>query len=319
MLHPTSLHGDLEKKQYPHNISINDLVDGGNSSNFPSTNKSVAVWNGTTFSSFNQTSGERIAPFQAFWVRASAASQSIIMGGTGVKTTTTGNRQMKKNFDIFGLFVSDNENRYDNLFVHFEPTASDKYEGNWDMPKLRSTRDDVPTVYAYAGAEKVYQNAVAPKQQYSMPVFFEAKQEGKAYTFSALTERYEANLPVTLEDKKTGAMHNILTADYTFNHDVKFDAQRFVLHFGDLGANNVAEVNATTKVNAYMSNGMLLLNSENFVANTTVMVADVLGRIWYEGSLSQGTQQISLPENAQGIMLIHISNGKEKTTIKTIK
>jgi hypothetical protein len=113
-------------------------------------------------------------------------------------------------------------------------------------------------------------------------------------------------------------MHNILTADYSFKHDVKFDAQRFVLHFGD-APNSVAAVNATTKVKAYISNGMLVLSSEDYIANTTVQVVDVLGRTWFEGALSQGTQQISLPENAKGILFIHINNGKEKTTIKTIK
>ena len=303
---------------YPHNISIADLLNTGNNSNFQSGNKSLSIYDGVNFSGSNATTSDYIAPFQAVWVRASGASQSVTMAGTGVKTTTTGNRQMKKNFDIFGLNVADDENRYDNIYVHFESTASDNYEGTWDIPKLRSTRDDVPTMYGYAGAEKVYQNAVAPKQQYSMPLFFESKFDGKAYSFKALTDRYEANLPVTLEDKKTGTMHNILTADYSFNHDVKFDAQRFVLHFGDV-TNNVAAVDATTKVKAYISNGMLVLSSEDYIANTTVQVVDVLGRTWFEGALSQGTQQISLPENAKGILFIHISNGKEKTTIKTIK
>jgi len=296
---------------YPFNLDIAVLVASGG---FGTGNKSIQVWNGTNFTGLNTGI---IAPFQAFWVKADGSSQTIQLSNTS-GTNSSATAYMKNERNIFRLHIQDTANRFDELSIHFEAEATNDYEGKWDIPKFKSIRSDVPNFYTRANNIAVSQNALPLQSEYSVPVFIEAQEDGMTYVIHSITDGYYLNLPVMLEDKKTGIMHNLLLADYSFVHDRSFSTERFVIHFGIKNPTSLQDLNSPSSY-AYMNDKRLMVNVPVLSGSSSIEVVDLMGRVWYTSNLHQGKQQIPLSENAKGLLIVRILNGNQFSSFRVFR
>jgi len=154
--------------------------------------------------------------------------------------------------------------------------------------------------------------------EYSIPVFLESQVDGIGYVFSAITDDYSLQLPVSLEDKKTGVIHNLGLSAYSFIHDRSFSTDRFTLHFGNSTPSSV-QVLTLTQPNVYVDGASFMVDLQELSGTASIEVVDLLGRIWYSSILQQGKQEIPLSENAKGLLIVKILNGSQINSFRVFK
>lgn len=233
--------------RYASNIDVSVLVTDGN---FGTTYKAIHVYdnanaqymaiNQSTRNTYNNAGSLPIAtsdimPFQGFWVKATSTSQSIQLKNshriTDLSTSTVlAHRTEQK--QLLKLMVSDETGRRDQALVFFHPDATDQLDGTMDMFKLKSPDPSVPTLYCREGELELCANALpVPQTERSVQLMFESRKHGAVYTFDPDFSAYTTALPVAMEDRKTGELHDLSKGKFSFVHDGQFGADWFVLHF----------------------------------------------------------------------------------------
>lgn len=233
--------------RYASNIDVSALVADGN---FGTTYKAVHAYDNATAQyiainqssriAYNNSSSRAIAtndimPFQGFWVKATSLSQSIQLKNshriTDLSTSSVfaGRTEQKQ---LLRLNVSDENGRMDQALVFFNSGATDQLDGTMDMFKLKSPDPSVPTLYCREGELELCANALpVPQTERSVQLMFESRKHGAVYTFDPDFSAYTSALPVAMEDRKTGELHDLSKGKFSFVHDGQFGADRFVLHF----------------------------------------------------------------------------------------
>lgn len=242
--------------RFPSNIDVSVLI---NDANFGSTYKAVHVYNQQTGQYFGinqsslvnyQASGgslspltNDIIPFQGFWVKATSTSQSIQVKNSHRSTDlSTSAVFARKSIDQFRLNVSDTLGRGDQIAVLFDANATEQLDGTMDLYKLKSPNKGVPTMYCRQGDLELSANALPVLTNERMvQLIFESRQPGLTYTIYPDFSSLSPETTVSLEDRKTGTLHDLSKGAYSFTCDNAFDNARFVLHFNK---NNTAKSTA---------------------------------------------------------------------------
>lgn len=232
--------------RFPSNIDVSVLI---NDANFGSTYKAVHAYSEVTGQYFAinqssminyQTSGgslspttNDIIPFQGFWVKATSSSQSIQVKNSHRSTDlSTSTVFARNNVEQLKLNVSDERGRGDQVAVLFDAAATEQLDGTMDLLKLRSPNRSVPTMYFQEGELELCANALPLlNNERDIQLMFESEQHGLAYTISPDFSAFNINASVNIEDRKTGAMHDLSKGAYRFTYDNTFGKNRFVLHF----------------------------------------------------------------------------------------
>lgn len=232
--------------RFPSNIDVSVLI---NDANFGTTYKAVHVYNQQTGQYFGinqsslinyQASGgslspltNDIIPFQGFWVKATSTSQSIQVKNSHRSTDlSTSAVFARKSVDQFRLNVSDTLGRGDQLAVLFDADATEQLDGTMDLYKLKSPNKWVPTMYCQQGDLELSANALPVlTNERIVQLMFESRQAGLTYTISPDFSLLNSETVVSLEDRKTGALHDLSKGAYSFTFDNAFNNARFVLHF----------------------------------------------------------------------------------------
>lgn len=232
--------------RFPSNIDVSVLI---NDANFGTTYKAVHVYNqqtgqyfGINQSSLNnyQTSGGQLStltndiiPFQGFWVKATSTSQSIQVKNSHRSTDLSTSAVFTRNStDQFRLIVSDTLGWGDQVAVLFDTNATERLDGTMDLFKLKSPNKWVPTMYCQEGDLELSANALPLlTNERTIQLMFESQRPGLTYTISPDFSSFDPETKVTLEDRKTGALHDLSKGTYRFTYDNTFDNARFVLHF----------------------------------------------------------------------------------------
>lgn len=234
--------------RFPSNIDVSVLIADAN---FGTTYKAVHVYNQQTGQYFGinqstlinyQASGgslspatNDIIPFQGFWVKATSTSQSIQVKNSHRSTDlSTSAVFARKSVDQFRLNVSDTLGRGDQIAVLFDANATDQLDGAMDMYKLKSPNKWVPTLYCRQGDLELSANALPVlTNERIVQLIFESQQAGLTYTISPDFSLLNPETIVSLEDRKTGTLHDLSKGAYSFTCDNAFDNSRFILHFNN--------------------------------------------------------------------------------------
>lgn len=238
--------------RFPSLLDISVLV---NDANFGTTYKAVHVYNEVTgqYAGINQSTLNTyncstslpiattdIIPFQGFWVKATSTSQSITVKNIHrITDLTTAAVFAKLQHELLRLNVSDSLGRGDQVVVFFDAQATEQLDGAMDLFKLKSPNNTVPTLYCQEGDLELSTDALPTLNgTRTIQLKFESQKTGSTYTFSPDFSTFNGRAAVHLEDRKTGAMHDLFTGPYQFVYDGSFNSDRFALHFTP---NDVAE------------------------------------------------------------------------------
>lgn len=320
---------------FPSNLGIYNLI---NDANFGSTYKAVHIWNqGTsqmvglnqsTMNSYNNSSTSvwstirQISPFTAFWVKATSTSQSIqVKNSMRISRTDSlpTSTYYKNALDIFTIEVKDNDGWVDYFSTCFDAAATDGMDYTMDLYKFKSLATEVPTLYTMVDGDMLSFSAMPIKTSYSVPVYIESYTNGKQYTIRSITDQYADYYDVELVDNKTGAKTNLLTTNYTFNHDAAYKNARFTLNFSQKATVSVDEIFNQEKTWAFTNeNGInVTYQNKNELATATVEIYNMLGQQLYASTPLSGDQTVTYKpaknEAANVYIVKVISNGKAQS------
>ena len=248
----------------------------------PNVNQSVYYWDGwsNTYESWAGGVGSLIPPTQGFFVSTTAADQVDLAPGARVHNTA---QWWWKNEISNLLKLKAEGNGYaDGTYIRFHDDATASFDKVWDAYKLMSDVPEVPQIYTSLNGTNYSINAVEGADM--MPLSFTAGVSG-SYTI-AIEENNDFDV-VYLEDLKTGVLHNLETA-YEFSYVEGENADRFVIHFGQISMDNA-------------QNGLVVYSNQNnvYVYNANnlrgdVQIYSVMGQLVTSVSLEDGMNVIGL-------------------------
>src|SRR5690606_10900905 len=142
-----------------------------------------------------------IAPWQAFWVKADSVLQSIQVKNIHRTTSMTNvTIFMKSSPDFMRLNIADNKGNKDQIAVQFALDATEDFEGDKDLYKLRSLSSEVPTLYIKQGTQEQSATVVPYTKDRIVNLILETYKNNEDYTFSPDFDNFEYFGDVVLED-----------------------------------------------------------------------------------------------------------------------
>ena len=198
----------------------------------------------------------------------------------------------------------------DKTIIHFNEQATTDFDGNYDAFKLMSANMQVPMIYT--GNKENTQFAINGLPQVvegiSIPVSLRIGADG-TYIVEANINEIETN--IFLEDLFTGTTTKLNeTSTYTFTASEGDNENRFKLHFGATGVNEIQK----EALQAYMSGQNLFVIGEEGAAQLSVY--DIQGKQLFNKQVelnSQFRQTLDLP---QGVYVVSVQS---KEIVKTAK
>ncbi|MCD4735171.1 MAG: hypothetical protein K8R53_03950 [Bacteroidales bacterium] len=220
-----------------------------------------------------------VPPTQAFFFEADGTVPVIPLAFTNAERTHTGAGYFYKDApqELLRLEVAGNTN-VDQTTIYFAENATAMHDGSFDAKKLHS--DDM-SLWTNAGNIELSINGMPATDM--VPVNFRAVASG-TYSIEAVDNGFEI---VYLEDLKTGILHDLNSA-YEFNYTEGEDADRFIIHFGQISMEN-----AQNGIVVYShENNVYVYNANNLTGN--IHILSVMGQQVADVSLENGLNIISM-------------------------
>ncbi len=322
---------NLIPNPYPSNLSATALI---NSAGFGSAYKAVHVWdnnlkqfkaiNASTLVNYHTDGGSiygsyaYIPPFTSFWVKASATSQTVSITNasrTGLTDSLLPDNFMKTGFDVFRLTVKENSaGLLDQLSVCFEDNATEAFDHELDIYKIKTIEPMAPSLYCYADNNLLSLKALPYLKNHRIPVFFESKAHNKEHTFSAVIEHYHLFYDVFLTDLKLNKRVNILKDPYTFTHTEGDDSQRFVLDFMQIPTAITGETMNEPRFYTYVEDNSVYVKLSKHTAHAKVEFYNAVGQKLFATETTNSIVKYSPSfSNGQLIYVTVTTDGKRST------
>lgn len=192
----------------------------------------IYYWDGTGYKSWNNGGdGSRYAaPAQGFFIVTATDGSFQVTNANRTNTAGTwykSGQELRPNT----LVLETSGNSYtDKLFVEFNPEAGEAFDLVHDAYKFVSTSDGISQLYSYTGDNKLSID-VRPSCEVIQLGFTNTTSGQYQIGISEMADISKA----TLEDVKTGAIHNLLNGPYTFDYTAGEDDKRFKLKMGTVG------------------------------------------------------------------------------------
>lgn len=291
------------------------------------------VWDGFNYLSYVSgagSAGRYISPFQAFFVQLDANSPGnfTFKQSARVSDQTPELRKISSPaFDGISLTVSSvQENVQDEVYVGFEPEATESYDSEWDARKLRNA-NHVPNIYVHHLGQNysVFKTSPADSAVYELNLDYPYSDHMQ---LSADISGLQSYRRVLLTDLKTGKKTELNNTEvYDFVNDSGYNGSRFSLTFTNSvatqteGENNVEELSFKLNQNypnPFNPTTTIPLNL-NKPAHVRVTIFDSLGRlvdILYKGQLASGKYewQWDASERSGGIYYYRVQTNEHSVT-----
>lgn len=273
------------------------------------------IWDGTAYKAYSSQVGydlgyRYIPPMQGFFIITNASGNFNL---TNVARTHEGAANFYKSSGIKsfsnGIVLETSNGSYtDEWCMVFDPEASESFELPKDALKLLSGTPGISQLWS-VGTDGKMAIDIRPETQH-IQLGFSNSQSG-IYTIS-LKEMADID-NATLEDTKTGVLHNLADGAYEFAWDVNDAQSRFKLHLNSVGIEETPI--SKSNILIYTANNQIFITGAE---NGEVLVSDMMGRVVLRQEISD-EKSISVPESLQtGVYLVTIQNGKEIKTGKVL-
>lgn len=310
----------LVPNPYPSAIDWDDVA-GWTKTNLQNV---IYVWNPVTnnYATYNGTGtngGSRyIAPGQAFFVKASAASPVLSMTNDVRVHNTVGflKSTSEEPKDVFRLKLSDTESS-DEIVVRFTNDAynekdaldADKLFGAATAPQLYSSIDESILLSINAlphSSETIH-----------VPVGIEYAQDGELSLNASGFDSFVSEIDVQLEDLLNGNIVDLKENPVIqFTHSAGNDPMRFVLHF--MGVTGTDEIGQTSDAHIFYNNRQVFMNIPALEGEKALVSCfDISGRKLSESNITLGSST-RIPAPDADVFLVRIICGDQVITKKII-
>ena len=207
------------------------------------------------------------------------------------------------------------------VFIGFPSNGSDSLDIPGDVHKLYSG-EDIPQLYASEQDIKLSTNVRPPLdgQGQSVPLHMDQIKEG-SYNLTLYHREGVSEIPVMLEDMKTGAVHDFdKELTYEFKAQPGDEANRFLLHFNKL-ITGIEEARAGEKesIHIYSHSNSVYINHKKVSGicdSRMIRIYDLLGRPVIQQAIpSKSLVEIPL-QNAGGYLMVEVIQCDEVFTEK---
>jgi len=242
-------------------------------------------------------------------------SASVISGIADHLTDadTTLLKSENTNTDILRITVNAN-NKSDELYIHFNPDATDLFDGAFDAYNLASLAGNiVPDIYAVDALGTKYSINTFPFSgiDKTVEVGFEIAADATAVLQTSGVETFNGypDMGIYLLDTKTGNQVSLrTTCEYTFAYQASDDPRRFKIKFIGITAGIPQNKKNGSVCRVFAANRELNLQYNELAGkHGCANILDLQGRLIETVALDgSGFQKVSLPVST-GIYLVHIS------------
>jgi len=186
----------------------------------------------------------------------------------------------------------------DETVVYFKEEATIGFDGQLDAYKIPSFEESAP--YIYSTANQGMAINVLPEVT-TVPMNVKVGTETGTFTIEALSTGEFSEL--NLKDLSTGVITDLNSDSYTFNYIPGVD-NRFELHFGPLGVNDLAN----NLYNVYSYNKEIHVITPNTTSGN-ITVYDMMGKEVASQSISGTDNVITLSQSAHYIVKVISEEG----------
>jgi hypothetical protein len=218
-----------------------------------------------------------------------------------------------------------NSQFYDEMIVHFNQNATEKYDGDFDAHKAPENGGTMPDMYMISADKKNISINGLPFSalQKNVPFIVKSKIAGEYQINVQDTSSIPTNSNVFLWDKELNIKQNLLLNPiYKFTAKVATYNTRFELIF-DISINANLVGNLTLYPNPSTDNNVTLRLLTNENANLNIAIYDVMGRvaktITAHKDLNTFEMPLDLSDLSQGVYVIQIHDGKKTYSSKFVK
>ncbi|OON67051.1 hypothetical protein B0919_19645 [Hymenobacter sp. CRA2] len=177
-----------------------------------------------------------IAMGQGFFVRANSGAPTLALTNSA-RVTTLENPALNRTQETRPLLAlalrltGGSTAHEDVLYVYQQAGATTGFDGAYDALKLQLNSGQQPTLYQQAGTDALsIQGLPTGNQPLDLPLAVNAAVAG-SYTFTPQQlVNFDASAQLWLEDRQTGAWHNLRQGDYAAQLPAGLHPTRFVLH-----------------------------------------------------------------------------------------
>lgn len=248
-----------------------------------------------------------IPPMQAFWVRATSATNTFTANNTMRSHESGTNRLKAKSTDtqqVLRLVVSNGSN-FDETLVLFNESAQNGFD-DYDSPKMSNNTISIPEIYTQVGEQKLVMNGMnAIKYETEIPLGFTTGEFNNFSIMNTQMTNFPAGTKLILKDKLLNTEKD-LSGDtpYTFESGVSNSTDRFSLIFRNLGSTTEIENAETcnTKVFVNTANQITILAPEK----CSYAVYNAIGQKQLDAILKSTEESINKHFNA-GVYFVELS------------
>ncbi len=163
-----------------------------------------------------------------------------------------------------------NEIYTDELYIVFNQDAGSGFDLQFDAWKIMTQEENISQVYSIMDDKKLSIDQQPATS--SIPVGFYCSQSGN-YTFSIGESTFDG--PVYLEDTKTGTIHDLRSASYTFLYELGENDNRFILHFTPMGISNMER---SQPFSIYASGNTIYISADEVQNRMQIHIYDLTGQ-----------------------------------------
>ncbi len=276
----------------------------------------IYIWNGTQYASYVGTTGTNggskfIAPFQGFFVHASANSPAISIKKAARTHQAVSYFKSTENQTLRIALSGLGSN--DESVICVSDTATTDFDSNMDAYKLLSLKSDVAGLYTMINDVNYSINSFSVNDRVSVNIAVVAPQSGEYNLSFTGFDGFNSAYSFMLEDKETGIVYNVKNnSNLSFNVVAGTNQDRFVLTISRnaTGINDQLDSN-NCKVYAQKST-LYFENCENMLA----VVYDVTGKIISEITLGNNQLETKGLNVTSGIYMVKVTGEKSSKSFK---
>lgn len=256
-----------------------------------------------------------VAPMQAFWIRATEAT-NITFNDTQRSLRPTGLALRKATQVAQGSLRLQvrQADKWDETLIAFYPEAVDTYDA-YDARKQFNNVAGLPELYTQSGAIDVAINGLSPDaKQRMLPLGLKVNQAGSLTLTCVEASGFER---VYLKDVQTGTMVELTSgAEYAFDAEIGTSLDRFELYV-DQTPTRISDMDVASVECIASGSSLSVIRSGDLAQSATLSVFDVLGQLRLRSVFTAGQKEVST-ELTPGVYVLRMQQGSRKTTQKIV-
>ncbi len=280
------------------------------------------IWDETAGNYADITDNGYIPSTNGFFVQAVATSNAITIPATARVHNSVNNF---KNYTEFGnetlvVKVSGDKNSYSDVTtIGFNTDATAGWDMDFDARKLFGN-DNAPQLWTVTKDEELSTNFLPPVMEtLVLPMNFKAGYDGNYELNFENIESFYANSSISIEDKFTGDVIDILdTPYYSFTGSTSDAADRFLLHFYGITNVNTLQIKSSN-YQIYTYNNIIYIKPlTDKGVNGKLNIYNTLGQIVFTDIIHDNNLYSNSLNLSQGYYVADFITGKQVVTSKII-